>query len=287
MAVLVAAALLVASLIVVEIILRRIGLGAFPLFEAAAIGEYRVRANQSGRFLRRHEWRYDANGMRNDVVPSDLARSSLLVGDSIVDGGVRIDQGQTLGALTTRLSGESFYAVGCHGWSFANSLDAVMALPGWNRARRLVFVLNPGDFDKVGYRVNELSFPTRRPLWLTGWLVRRQLYRRYARYFRSPEAERALSRYVGGGEWRAVIVARFRQLLADYPGPITLVRYRLRGQTSFTEPLFEELAALDPRIRIVEGADAPGWSDDCYVDIIHPNARGLEILAQHICRELR
>lgn len=287
-AVLAAAALLVAALLALELLLRGLGFASFPLFERAGHGRYRMRPDQAGLFRRRAAWRYDANGMRNDRIPADFAETTLLIGDSVVDGGNRIDQSETLATVAARLSGDSYYCVACHGWALANGLAELRALPGWTGARRLVFVLNTGDLDSVADMWNEFSFPSRRPIWLTLWLVRRQLFRRVPLYRKlwatlhaSPEPP------VGrAADVRARNLADFRQLLTEYDGPIFLVRYAMRGEDARAERYFEQLASLDPRVRILEAAEATGWSDDCYIDHIHPNARGLAVLAPHVCRGL-
>jgi hypothetical protein len=276
-----AVAVLIAAAITLEIVLRYRGIGSFALFELGVPGIYRMKPNQAGRFRRRFRWSYDANGMRNDAAPASFAQTTLLIGDSIVDGGRSLDQGETLAPQAAQISGESFYAVACHGWALGNALPALTALPGWSSAARLVFVLNTGDLDNVVAPDGELGFPTRHPLWLTLWLVRRQAYRRLgARRYKlkghiPPSEER-----------RAVNLAKFRELLAEYAGPVVLVRYPMRGEDPRTERYFERLGALDPRIRILDLAEAAGWSEDCYSDHIHPNAHGLEVLARHLCRNL-
>jgi hypothetical protein len=280
--------MLVALPLVLELTLRGIGLGSFPLYEPVVHGAYRMRPDQAGQFLRRYDWRYDANGQRNDHIPASFAETTLLVGDSVVDGGVLVDQQETLAAAAMRLSGESHYCIACHGWSLANSLEALMAVPGWSGAKRLVFVLNSGDFDNVGYMANELSFPTRRPVWLTAWWVRRKLFRRFQRHMNLPGKAQAIAAYVGGdGEWNTVVIDRFRELLAEYPGAVYLVRYPMRDEGHMSHPFFDALATLDPRIRVLDVADATGWSEACYGDHMHPNGHGLDILARHLHGALR
>jgi hypothetical protein len=288
-AVLAAAALLVAALaLAVELVLRRMGFGSFPLFEPAERSGYRMRPNQAGRFRRRHAWRYDANGMRNDRTPDSFAETTLLVGDSVVDGGLGIGQGETLAALASRCSGQAFYTVACHGWALANSLAALTALPGWAGAGRLVFVLNTGDLDTVGRAGSQFSFPTRRPLWLSVWFVCRKIYRAIEGYLDAKEASRnSPPRLVDRSrDVRANNLADFQALLGEYAGPVILVRYQMRGENARLERYFEQLTSLDPRVQLLEAAEAAGWSNDCYVDHIHPNARGLELLAAHLCRGL-
>lgn len=279
-------AILVALLVAVEVLVRRMGAGSIPLFEPARHGEYRMQPQQAGLFLRRFAWRYDAHGMRNDAVPPSFAGTSLLVGDSVVDGGVRIDQNRSLAALAATELGESVYCVACPGWSLANSLAALRALPGWGVTKRLIFVLNTGDFDTVARMGDAISFPQRRPVWLGLWLVRRQATRRLQHFRRGSKERGEPAARFQDPDVRARNFAAFRDLLNEYQGPVLLVRYPMLGEDARTEPYFDRLAALSPRIRILDVAEAQGWSDDCYADHIHPNATGLEILARHLCREL-
>ena len=46
------------------------------------------------------------------------------------------------------------------------------------------------------------------------------------------------------------------------------------------------LPRLDPRVRLLEAGDAPGWVDECYADHVHPNSMGIPILARHLCQGL-
>jgi hypothetical protein len=282
------AAVSAAVLLGVELLLRSSGLGSFPLFEPAEHGVYRMRANQSGRFRRRIRWHYDAHGMRSDETPGSFAGTTLLVGDSIVDGGIRIDQDETLAATASRLSGESLYPVACHGWSLANGLLQLRELRGWSDTRRLVFVLNTGDLDSIAELGSELSFPTRRPIWLSLWLLRRHLSR-YASARFHPRLGRngvVLPLTDRNEGLRASNLAGFKQLLAEYAGPVFVVRYPMRGEDARVEGYFEELASLDPRVRLLEAGHAPDWSAECYADHIHPNAKGIAILARHLCQGL-
>ena len=223
-----------------------------------------MKADQSGRFRRRIRWHYDANGMRSDEMPAGFAGTTLLIGDSIVEGGIRIDQDETLAAKASRLSGD------------------------WTDARRLVFVLNTGDLDSLADLEGELSFPTRRPLWLTLWLVRRKVSRYFGtRFHPRLDANGVVLPLADlNEELRASNLADFRHLLAEYAGPVLLVRYPMRGEDARAESYFEKLASLDPRVRLLEAGDAPDWVDECYADHVHPNARGIAILARHLCQGL-
>lgn len=279
-----AAALLAAILLVTELTARRLGFGSFPLFEPAEKCIYRMQPGQSGRFMGRYAWRYDANGMRNDEVPADFAETTLLVGDSIVDGGLQVAQDETLAAVLSRLAGERVYAVACSGWGLANIIEAVRTISGWERAKRLIFVLNSDDFDVLQRLNHPFYFPRERPAWLTLWFALRKAS------ISCPPLEAMLTktdpRDPAPAELRALNLVRFRALLAEYPGPVLIVKYPARGEETRAESYFHQLAATDRRIVIAEADEAADWSAECYADRIHPNARGLAILARHISESL-
>jgi hypothetical protein len=149
-----------------------------------------------------------------------------------------------------------------------------------------VYVLISGDFDAMIEMKSEFRMRTRRPRWLTAWIVQQKVYRSYPRYRRFVDARNGVSPRRVDKDWRSANLAGFRRLLEAFPGPVWLVRYPWRGENARDETYIDELASLAARVRILEGQDAPGWSEACYSDHIHPNAEGLRVLARHICRGL-
>src|SRR3974390_1342025 len=123
--------------VVVDLVLRRKGLGQFPLFAFDANCLYRMKPSPRGCFLNRYNWAYDANGMRHDGKLADFADATLLLGDSVVDGGAYLSQAQTMAARGSTACGETVYPIACTGWTLANALNALESIPGWQRAKRL------------------------------------------------------------------------------------------------------------------------------------------------------
>lgn len=265
------AVLLAFAWLAAELWLRRAGFCDFPLFRREEPGVYRAVPSQRGRFLGRHEWSYDARGMRH-AGESDLAGVTLLVGDSVVDGGNRIGQAETLPARLAAELGEPVYPVACRGWALANELAALEAMPRWAEAKRLILVVNSGDFETLGEMRDRFMFPTRRPLLALPWLAARQLGRKLTG---GPEDRRL-------PDVHARNLETFRALAARFAGPITLVRYPMKGEDAAANPRFAELHAAAPGSTLLDLADDPEWGDGCYLDHIHPSAKGLVVLARFI-----
>jgi len=266
-----APAILVAlALVTAELWLRGRGFIDVPLFRPDDHGTYRAAPNQSGRFMGRHEWRYDRRGMRFDGEAANLAGATILVGDSVVDGGNRIGQAQTLPALLAAETGETVYPVAARGWALANSLAALAAMPRWEQGRRLILVVNSGDFDTLGSMPDGFMFPRRRPLLALPWLALRQMTRKLA------PADPHLP------DLRAQTVAQFGAIAAAFGGPITIVAYPMKGEHASADPRFAELHAAAPHSTLLDLGSDPEWRDDCFADHIHPTEKGLMVLARFI-----
>ncbi len=279
-ALLVLAGLGFAGIVALDLALRASGIGGFPLYARDSASVYRMASNQRGRFRRRARWRYDHFGLRSDEDVDTLAGRIVLLGDSVVEGGIHLDQTETLAALVEKSSGWPVSAVACHGWALSNELGALTALPGWDKAAALVWVVNTGDFDTIGRGESELSFPTRRPLWLALWLLRRHIYRAGPRWWpwRSHVA-RPGSRLP---ELRGRALERFADIAPRLACPIVIVGHAQRNEDIAGESFFRDLVAVRPGTTYVAPCDAPDWGGDCYLDQIHPNARGARLMARAI-----
>lgn len=271
--------LALAAVLLAELAFRLSGASGFPLFHKDAQG-YRMMPLQQGAFLRRFGWRYDRHGMRDDRDLASLAGYSLIIGDSVVEGGNRVDQSQTLIAQLRALTDQPVYAAACHGWSLGNELAVLQSLPQWDQAHRLIFVLNTGDFDTIETAPTQLSFPTRYPMLFTLWLVKRKLYRdpRFGRLL----GWRAPQRF--NSAVREAVLAEFSRALASFAGDVVLVRYPQRGEDPADEPYYGQLmvAAGSHRTTLLDLKSRDEWNEFCYLDHIHPNPRGIKVLAQCI-----
>lgn len=275
-----AAAIVAVILFTAEIVLRMRGFGEFPLFTRDPASTYRMASNQAGAFRGRARWRFDRFGIRSDENIETLAGRIVLLGDSVVEGGTKLDQSETLAALVATDSHAPVSAVACHGWALENELGALEAIPGWNQAMALVWVINSGDFDTVGMGESELSFPTRRPFWLLLFLLRRHIYRAKPGWWPIEAMKAAPGPHLP--EMRDLVIARFSRIAGQFAGPIIIVGHAQRGEDISAQPYFQMLANVRDDIILVVPSHLPGWGDNCYQDRIHPNARGARLIADAI-----
>jgi hypothetical protein len=86
---------------------------------------------------------------------------------------------------------------------------------------------------------------------------------------------------------RPAILAEFAGMVSTYAGPVLIIRYPRRGENPAREPFFGELveASGQARTRLLNICGHPDWNDACYRDHIHPNSRGVRVLAEAIAKE--
>jgi hypothetical protein len=267
------------TLALAEVAVRLLRINQFPVFVIGGSELYRMAPNQSGRLYGRIGWRYDRYGMRSDAGLTTLAGATILLGDSVVDGGALADQEDTIMAALGRMIGRKPYPVACHGWSLLNALDALSSLPDWEHTDWLVCVVNAGDFDSRARPASPLSFPTRRPRLLVPWLLRRHFFRRPPRWWpgRRPVPDLQVDL-----EFRANLVIRFAEMANRFRGRILVVYVPMRPEIMDEAEFCRTLAGAAPGAQMLDVSKSESWGEDCYADYIHPNARGRGELARLI-----
>lgn len=263
-----------------EVAIRLLGFAQFPLYQHDSIAGYRMKPEQRGRFRRRNKWRYDNQGMRRGGAVPSLRGSTILLGDSIVDGGTGLDQVETIAARLEHLSNSVVYPIAAPGWSLGNELAALEHLSDWHSAARLVLVLNLEDFDYVASPSSEYGFPTRYRWLLLPWLIRRYYFLR-----RPVPGESTAGEFPANPALRAQNLAHLARVAQQFAGPIIILRYPRQDDAAAYDPYFDQLA-LTAGHPLLNLANAPGWNADCYRDIIHPNACGTAIIAAFLHQEL-
>src|SRR5262249_11242049 len=108
------------ALLCVEIGARVSGIGDFPLYiQDAEIG-FIAAPNQSGAFLRKNDWMFNEYSMASGAYLPSNEDNTLLIGDSIVQGGNPLAQREKLGPQLERLLGYPVWPVGVGGWALLN-----------------------------------------------------------------------------------------------------------------------------------------------------------------------
>ena len=273
-----------AALVLAELLIRWTGIKSFALFTTDDRCHYRMKASQRGNFLNRYQWAYDERGMRTKNHVSTLSGAVILLGDSVVDGGNYLTQSETLAERLQGAIGRTVYPIACHGWSIENELAALTSMPSWQDAEKLILVLNCGDFDYTNEGSSHWSFPRRLPLWLFPWFVCRQLYRRYPAWW---PPERPAPTAEGIKRLRNQNLTRFKDVVEQFRGTVTILRFPFKGENTATETYFEDLAAVaKSKVSLIDITDSPMWTEDCYLDKIHPNSKGVDVLSTYIEEKL-
>jgi hypothetical protein len=273
-----------AALVMVELLIRLLGITSFALFAKDDRCHYRMKAAQRGRFLNRYQWSYDERGMRTKNHVSTLSGAVILLGDSVVDGGNYLTQSDTLAERLQGAIGKTVYPIACNGWSIGNELAALTSMPSWQDADKLIVVLNTGDFNYTNEGSSPWSFPSRLPLWLLPWLICRQLYRRYPAWW-PPERPAPTAEAVR--RLRDQNLTRFKDVVEQFRGTVSILRFPLKGEDPAKETYFETLAAVaKSKVSLIDIIDSPLWTDDCYRDNIHPNSTGVDVLSRCIQEKL-
>ncbi len=108
-----------------EVAFRIAGFGSFPVYDVDNDLKYIPSANQAGVFMDRNRWEFNNRHMGNVVNWSpDRHPDVLLIGNSIVLGGLPFDRDQKLGALLERALQGSYavWSVAAGGWTNINEM---------------------------------------------------------------------------------------------------------------------------------------------------------------------
>ncbi|MGU5731348.1 hypothetical protein ACV1DR_20970 [Aeromonas jandaei] len=113
----------VLGLALIEIGIRISGIIDFPLYDADNHIGYIPKPNQSGSFLRTHDWQFNSLSMgATEFRPTDKDTDTLLIGDSIVLGGNPYKQGDRLGPQLQLIHGGNVWPISAGSWALRNEL---------------------------------------------------------------------------------------------------------------------------------------------------------------------
>jgi len=271
-------------IIIFEVLVRFAGLADVPLRTPNPVTGYIPNADQDGRFLL-NDWTINNLGM---ISSNDYQLNNdniVLAGDSIVFGGNPFAQKDRLGSI---LNGEEHpvYAIADGSWGLKNQLNYfnTMTEP-LGRVKKIIFVLNSGDFSVPSLWSCESYHPTERPSI--------HFYFLFRKYF-LPDCTATPNN---------VIVKDYllndgvSALLRNYPNTkLYFVLYPNKMQY-MNEVILSEVLQLD---RLIDGPlldditvldltsifkDRKVWGGEYYQDDIHPTKEGVLILGA-IIREL-
>ena len=168
----------VLGLALIEIGIRISGIIDFPLYDADNHIGYIPKPNQSGSFLRTHDWQFNSLSMgATEFRPTDKDTDTLLIGDSIVLGGNPYKQGDRLGPQLQLIHGGNVWPISAGSWALRNELVYLNLHPEVVAAvDELIFVLNSGDFAEASSWACEETHPRSYPIYATAYVIKKYIY---------------------------------------------------------------------------------------------------------------
>lgn len=246
-----------------------------PTYQVSDEVGFIQRPNTSGRFGEAR-WVFNelSQGVSRPFAPSD-ARDIALLGDSVVYGGMRLDQGRRLGPVLERKTGWAVWPSAAGGWALANELAYLRRNPEIVAGvDDLVFVVNSADFVHPTRFCSDLLTPRKPPfLTLSYFAVRGAAFK-----LAPPECERP------DGQPPELVEA-WREMVSAGK-PVTVVLYP--NAAEFADPARRRTAFAPAEqlkgdgVRFVDVADDQRWSASFYKDDIHPDEAGTRVLAEVI-----
>lgn len=275
------------GLVGAEVGVRLAGLVDFPLYEANPVVGYIPAANQSGSFLNKNAWRFNAQHMGAAAFEPGSGANVLLVGDSLVLGGNPYREVDRLAPSLQALlpAGSRVWPISAGSWALRNELAWLRSNPDVvNKVSAIVFVVNSGDFAEASSWSCELTHPTQKPT-----LALLYLFEKYVHAFSPCDGTVPVGLQVPPGDLPSELQA-FLNGRADkvhfvwYADKPEQADAQLR-QTKRT-PQFAILKAAGGAKHLVSVADDPRWSAAYYRDGIHATPEGNRVLADIIKSDL-
>ena len=161
----IACSAITAALLVAELVLRAAGVVDVPLYDADPRIGYIPRASQSGAFLRQNHWQVNEKSQGSPPWQPNRRTDALLLGDSIVWGGNRLDQPQKLGpALQRALPDTDVWSAAAGSWGVPNEVEYLDRFADVVQASEVVvWVINTGDLNARSQWASELTHPRQHP----------------------------------------------------------------------------------------------------------------------------
>ena len=163
----------------VELLVRLLGLTDFPLYDANNSIGYILKPSQSGEFLNKNAWQFNALSMQNDeeFLPDHNKVNTLLIGDSIVSGGNPLSKKDRLGFQLAKVLNQPVWSISSGSWALRNELTYLMLHPDVVKGvDHIIFILNSGNFGKASSWACEFSHPRTYPLIASFYLFKRYIY---------------------------------------------------------------------------------------------------------------
>ncbi|WP_156481045.1 hypothetical protein [Variovorax sp. PAMC 28711] len=268
---------LIAVLALGEAAVQLSGMVDFPIYMADKEIGYIPAPNQSGSFLRSHDWRFNEFSMGAGPFKPDSNRFNvLLIGDSLVLGGNPISEEDRLGPQLEKLTNWQVWPISAGSWALQNELTYLKQHRDLlEKIDAIIWLSNSGDFDEPSSWASEMTHPRHHPFPGIIYLAKKYLLKE--RPQPSPSQLKVAKR-----EWRN----DFNEVAEKFNKPIYLFLYPDIGELKAGNISTNRLNALIPdieksisrNVRIFKVADSVEWTPALYRDEIHPSRDGNTVL---------
>lgn len=247
-----------------------------PTFHADNHIGYIPEQDQSGRWLWKSDYAFNelSMGTGRSFKPSPTG-DVLLLGDSIVYGGINYREPERLGPAVQRLTRRSIWPASAPSWGLQNELQYMLDHPKMMRSiSEVILITNSADYDGPSSWASDATHPRARGL--------SRLWMLLVKRFAGPSEVQL--KYRVTPQSLPHMIERLRQV---WTGPMSIVAYPTKAELSNSRQCgFDVLPALAAVGRVTCVKGAPGWGSALYRDDIHPTPEGNEVLAQIITRAL-
>jgi hypothetical protein len=269
-----------------ELVLRAMGVGDFPLYDANNEIGYIPKANQQGALLNKNHWIFNAQHMGAGEFKPGPGRDVLLVGDSLVYGGNAYSQPERLGPSLARHlpAGSQVWPIAAGSWSVHNELTWLMRHPEVVRqVDDVVFVFNSGDLENTGSSWRcQSTHPTKAPVSLLWYTVVKQM-----RLENCPDVPEGMA--VPDRPWRTTLKAWLAS--PEVQGKrVHFVLYPDKNEFQRGgKPMLPQMENKLQQVGVTRALDVgndPRWNLSLFKDGIHPTPEGNEVLGTMVAEYL-
>lgn len=285
-----------ALFILAETGIRRTGLVDFPIYTRSQDFGYVPSGKQSGAFLGSNRWAFNDRNMGVEAPWQPTQRKDiLLVGNSIIMGGNPYDQADKVAPLLQLRLGAAcaVWPVAAGGWSTVNEVRFLESNPDLVAGSDFfIWEYMPGQMDRVSPWTRETVHPTRKPLWATGYVLRKALFERFlaGRATGPPTPAETAENYRRFDLMLGRLTASARRspagIIVLYPDRAQLAAARQGVEWANDRPQLERLAAAHG-LALIDVAQVAQWSEAMYRDSVHPTPEGNRILASALADAIR
>lgn len=275
----------VSLLLLGEAAVQFFGLVEGPVYQANNQIGYIPAPNQTGAFMRTHNWRFNEYSMGAGPFQPDSKRFNLLlVGDSLVLGGNPLAEPERLGPQLEKLTGWQVWPISAGSWAMQNELTYMRQHPAiLEKMDAIVIVSNSGDFSVPSSWASDLTHPLHHPFPGLVYLVRKYVFHESAPEV-MPEMKVALR------DWQSDL----HEFSRSFQKPIFIFMYpdlpefhdadKRQSLLDSKIPMIQ--AQLGDAAKIYKVADDTHWNETLYRDGIHPSGNGNLVLAEILQRDM-